>query len=330
MLLQAQSSRPATLPPGPPLLCVVIDTEEEFDWGRPLSRESRAVTAISAQHKAQALFEKHGIVPTYVVDYPVASDPQAAATLKAFLEASACEIGTHLHPWVNPPDEEPVTPPNSYPGNLPPELEREKLLRLTDLIEAAFGRRPSVYRAGRYGAGPNTAAILGELGYRVDSSVAAFGNFTADGGPDYSFHAPRPYWLDEARSLLEVPVTCGLVGALRHHPRLFKQSQGAWQTKLKAPGILARFGLIERIRLSPEGIALEDQRRLTESLLADGQQLFVYSYHSPSLAPGHTPYVRNEAELESFLARMDGYFGYFLDELGGRPSSLSEVRALAG
>ena len=328
MLLEAQKKRPAHLPPGPPRLCVVIDTEEEFDWGRPLSRDSRSVTSIAAQEKAQGVFRKHGIVPTYVVDHPVASDPAAVEILRDFAQRGECDIGTHLHPWVSPPDDEEVTSKNSYPGNLPPALEREKLTRLTDTIEVAFGQRPTVYRAGRYGAGPNTAGILAELGYRVDSSVAAHGNFTGDGGPDYSLYSPQPYWLDEQHSLLEIPLSCGLVGALRHSPLLFRLSHADLPVKLKAPGILAKLGLLERIRLSPEGIALEDQRRLTESMRRDGYNAFVYSYHSPSLAPGHTPYVRDEAGLEAFLARMDGYFSYFLEELGGQPSSLTEIYEL--
>ena len=328
MLLEAQKKRPAQLAPGPPRLCVVIDTEEEFDWGRPLSRDSRSVTSIAAQEKAQAVFRKHGIVPTYVVDHPVASDPAAVEILKDFAQRNECEIGTHLHPWVSPPDDEEVTSRNSYPGNLPAHLEREKLARLTDTIEAAFGRRPTVYRAGRYGAGPNTAGILAELGYRVDSSVAAYGNFTGDGGPDYGLYSPQPYWLDEQHSLLEVPVSCGLVGALRHSPQLFSLATADLPAKLKAPGILAKLGLLERIRLSPEGVSLDDQRRLTESMRRDGYNAFVYSYHSPSLAPGHTPYVRNDAGLDAFLARMDAYFSYFIGELGGQPSSLTEIYEL--
>ena len=330
MLPDAQKSRPVALPSGPPRLCVVIDTEEEFDWGRPLSRESRAVTAISAQDRAQAVFRKFGIVPTYVVDYPVASDPAAVERLKSFADRGECDIGSHLHPWVNPPDEEAVTPRNSYPGNLPAMLERDKLLRLTETLERAFGHRPTVYRAGRYGAGPNTAEILTGLGYRVDSSVAAYGDFRDDGGPDYSLHSPQPYWLDERRSLLEIPVSCGLVGKLRGLPQLLRLARAPLPNKLRAPGILARLGLIERIRLSPEGIDLEDQIRLTESLVQDGQQVFVYSYHSPSLEPGHTPYVRNEADLEDFLQRMEGYFSYFMRKLGGQASSLAAIRDSVG
>ena len=93
-----------------PLLLVIIDTEEEFDWSRPLSRDNTSVTSIAAQPRAHDLFAKYGIVPTYVIDYPVATSDLAIRTLGELAAGGACEIGAHLHPWVNPPDTEDVTP----------------------------------------------------------------------------------------------------------------------------------------------------------------------------------------------------------------------------
>jgi hypothetical protein len=39
--------------------------------------------------------------------------------------------------------------------------------------------------------------------------------------------------------------------------------------------------------------------------------------------------VRNGAELDVFLDRFERYFEYFIHELGGRPATPMEVRALA-
>src|SRR3546814_10955242 len=69
---------------------------------------------------------------------------------------------------------------------LPPELEHAKLAALTEAIAGAFGARPVVYKAGRYGVGPATAGILEALGYRIDVRVVPFTDFSDDGGPDFS------------------------------------------------------------------------------------------------------------------------------------------------
>ena len=53
------------------------------------------------------------------------------------------------------------------------------------------------------------------------------------------------------------------------------------------------------------------------------------SVHSPSLAPGNTPYVRDTAELRTFLRRIEQYVEFFMDEIGGRPATPFEVKQLA-
>lgn len=318
-----------------PLLMVVVDTEEEFDWSKPHDRAATAVTAIAAQERAHRIYNAHGLRPTYVVDYPVASQEGAFAPLRALLDAGRCEIGAHLHPWVNPPDDEDVTYRNSYPGNLPPALEREKLRRLTAVIAENFGIQPTVYRAGRYGVGPATAETLAALGYEVDLSVVPGTDLSHDQGPDFRHCDPRPYWFgrrDRAKDrgrLLEIPLSVGFTGLLgRHGASLHGFLAGPLGRRFRAAGIMARLGLLERHRLSPEGIGFDDHRRLTEALLARGQRIFGLTYHSPSLVPGHTPYVRDEGELDRFLASIERYCDYFMNTLGGRPTTPLEVKAL--
>jgi hypothetical protein len=98
---------------------------------------------------------------------------------------------------------------------------------------------------------------------------------------------------------------------------------------LHVPGILARLRLVERITLTPEGISFDEQRRLTRALLHEGQRVFSFSYHSPSLAPGNTPYVQNQGDLRRFLHRIEQYLEFFAGEVGGRAATPFEVKALA-
>lgn len=319
----------AAVQEGRPILCVVVDTEEEFDWSAPLARANRSVTAIPAQARAQAIFARYGVRPTYVVDHPVASTPSAAAVLRGFLEDGACEIGAHLHPWVNPPDEETVTPFNSYAGNLPADLERRKLTVLTETITQAFGRRPRIYKAGRYGLGPSTPGLLADLGYCVDTSVVPYTTFSTDGGPDFTAAEPWPGPLSPAPEVMELPLSVGFTGGLRRlGSRLQARVFSPAAMRLRLPGILARSGLLERIRLTPEGARFADHKRVTETLLSDGLQVLVYTYHSPSLEPGCTPYVRTDADLKAFLGDIDRYCDYVLGELGGVPATPMQLYAL--
>jgi hypothetical protein len=87
--------------------------------------------------------------------------------------------------------------------------------------------------------------------------------------------------------------------------------------RLRIPGIMSRTRLAERITLTPEGIDHQAHRRLVHSMLAQGHVVFNFSYHSSSLAPGNTPYVRNEDDLKEMLKRIDQFLDFFFNEVGG-------------
>ena len=315
---------------GKPRLLVMVDAEEEFDWSQFTSRQT-SVMSMRHQVRAHRIFSRYGIKPSYLVDYPVASQPDGYLPLRELLASAACDVGSQLHPWVNPPDERAVNnEAESFPGNLSAELERAKAIRLTDCIQENLGQRPIIYRAGRYGAGPNTQQILTDLGYKIDCSVLPYTDLSNRGGPDYSQWGPEPVWLNRPAGLLELPVTLGFTGALAgmggiHHAKLFRPNT----ERLHVPGVFARLGLLERIKLTPEGISLAEAKRLTRSLLANGQKVFAVTYHSPSLDPGNTPYVRSQADLDRFLAWLDLYCEWFLGAVGGVPSTAVEIYDLA-
>jgi hypothetical protein len=188
-----------------------------------------------------------------------------------------------------------------------------------------------VYKAGRYGLGPATAEILEDLGYCVDASVVPFTAFTEDGGPDFRAFEFRPYWFGRNRRLLELPLSCGFCGwASGIGSRLYPILLHPLALRCRVPGVFARLGVLERIRLTPEGADHDAHRRLTESLLDQGCRIFSFTYHSPSLAPGNTPYVRDGAELHTFLETMDRYFDYFVNVLNGRPATPTEIYDLLG
>jgi len=325
------ATRPAP-PPVPslaadrPALAVVVDTEEEFDWNAPFGRDATGVGHMRQIGRLQSVCEAWGLRPTYVVDYPIATEAPGIEALAPLLRDGRALIGAHLHPWVSPPHEEAVNARNSYPGNLPPALERAKLGILRDAIATAFGEAPRIYKAGRYGVGPNSFAILEELGFEIDLSPAPPFDYRAAGGPDFSRRGLAPEWVGPARRVLSIPGTGALIGRAPS-PGLYALATRPPAMALRLPGILARLGLVERLGLSPEGHGAEDMLRLVRWLIARGQRLFVLSLHSPSVEPGHTPYVRSAGDLEAFLATLEAFLRTFMTELGGVPTDPLAVHA---
>ncbi|MCC6716891.1 MAG: hypothetical protein IT555_03325 [Acetobacteraceae bacterium] len=315
---------------GAPRILAVVDTEEEFDWSAPFDRARSGVEHMLRIGELQAVFERHGLRPTYAIGSPIATQDVAVAALRPLADSGRALIGAHLHPWLTPPLEEAVSAANSFPGNLPPALERAKIATLTGEIEAAFGRRPTIYKAGRYGNGPNSFAILESLGYEIDISPMPPFDFSHRHGPDYSRRGNGLTWEGPRRSVLSIPNTGAFVGPLARplFARLGELVQDPRSLRWRLPGVLARLGLLERIGLTPEGYTLGEMCRLAEARVRAGQRLFVLFLHSPSVAPGHTPYVRNEADQAAFLQKIDHFLGWFRRTWRAEPTDPPAVRAL--
>ncbi len=304
---------------------VIVDTEEEFDWSAPFDRSAIGVGHMGRIGAVQAVCERWGIRPVYMAAYPVVSQELGIAALRPLLRDGRAFVGAHLHPWVSPPHEEAITAYNSFPGNLPPALERAKLVELCARMEATLGIQPLMYKAGRYGIGPNTFAIIEDLGFAVDLSPSPPFDYRHYGGPDFSRRSLAPEWVGPRRRVLSIPGTGALIGRLPS--RLLYRFAASRLAPLHMAGVLARLGAVERMKLTPEGYSVAEMTRMVRWLYARGQRLFALSLHSPSVEPGNTPYVRNERELQAFLATLDGFLQFFMTVLGGVPTDPLAVRA---
>jgi len=297
---------------------VFVDTEEEFDWHAPLTRDAHGVSAIAALPAAHRRFADRGVPLTFMVDYPIATDPRAIDVLRNVLADGVSAVGTQLHAWVNPPFDKALTPANSYAGNLPAALEAAKLDALTGAITSAFGAAPRAYRAGRYGIGPATAAMLVARGYRLDSSMRSRYSYVADGGPDFRAIGNHAFRIGD---LVELPLTTAFTGlAARGGSRLYERLGAV----AKGRGLFARAGLLSRVALTPEDMPLDDALEAIAVALDDGVRVLNFSFHSPSLVPGHTPYVRDAADLAAFHRWWDRV----IDDLARRgvhPASLDDL-----
>ncbi len=133
---------------GSPRFVLTVDTEEEFDWNAPFTRDGYGTEHLKSVPRFQALCADHGVKPCYLVDYPITQDAFAVDLLGGYAHGNQAEIGVQLHPWVNPPFDETLSTHNSYACNLPEPLERAKLSQLARGNRQRFGVNPDAYRAG--------------------------------------------------------------------------------------------------------------------------------------------------------------------------------------
>ncbi len=302
---------------------IFVDVEEEFDWNAPFPDRAPSVEAIRALPAAQARFRDRGASVTYMADYPVATDARAIDILREIAATPGTAIGTQLHPWVNPPHEEARSAFTSFAGNLPRTLEAAKLDRLTEAITAAFGAAPRVYRAGRYGIGPDTFALLAERGYVLDTSMRARHDYRAQGGPDFRDIGNAAFRTGPEGAIVELPLSTVFTGRLRGagpaiHPALGRIPYGR--------GALARSGLLSRVPLTPEGTPLGEAIEAIRVEIGERARVLNFAFHSPSLVPGNTPYVRDAADLAEFHAWWDGVLDT-LDRLDVSAASLDDLIA---
>jgi hypothetical protein len=338
MTLQHVASRPGG-PLGPPpaerlvrfpasfgqRVILTVDTEEEFDWNAPFRRTGHGTGHVRELARFQTFCEEIGAHPVYLVDWPITEDERAVEVIADALRRGTAELGIQLHPWVNPPFEEEVTGPNSFACNLPRALENAKFAALRDRVETAFGAPPTIYRAGRYGIGGGGAAMLREAGIAIDTSVRPLFDYSGESGPDFSAFPAAPYWLDAEESVLELPVTTVYWGILRRQGRHVHRLQRHVPTLFSA---FSRLRLLERIALTPEGVTAEEAVRGIDIALDDGLPLLVLSLHSPSLAPGFTPYARDAAGVEAIYDWLRSVFDY-LGRRNVAPARLDEILAAA-
>ena len=279
-----------------------IDTEEEFDWSAPFDRTATQVSVTGGMARFQNFATAAGVRPIYVTDYAVVQDDAASDLLAGWVAAHQADVGVHLHPWVNPPHEEAVSAFNSYAGNLPPALERAKLIVLQARIEERLGVRPVAYRAGRYGVGAQTAAMLEEAGFRIDSSVRSRFDYRAQHGPDFSAMPLHPYRAGPTGQLVELPLSTAYTGHFgqwggRLHPQLARAG--------RLGGAFSKLGLLARVPLTPEGVSAAECCVAIDRLIAEDVPVLNFSFHSPTLEPGHTPYTRGARDVEDFYRWWD-------------------------
>jgi Polysaccharide deacetylase len=310
-------------------LLVGIDTEGDNQWDAA-ARANQRFENIYALPRLHAVFGRHGIRPTYVITYPVATDARSADVLRALQGGGDCEIGAHHHAWETPPCTDADVRRHPYASNLPLPQFEDQLARLTDAIEAAVGRRPVSYRSGRFGFSAAHVAALEKLGYQVESSVAPLFYEAHKNGPDFVEAPVRPYFLayDSATrpgtsSVLEVPCSAALNRKLpRQLQYLYARAPRPYQTKR----VLRKLGLARVRWLRPSYSSLDDMIALASDLAKAKEPVLNLLFHSSEAIVGGSPYNRTDAELAAFGDRLERFFEFAIGTLKAAPATFAEFR----
>ena len=303
-------------------LIVTIDTEEEFDWNAPFSRQGYATDNINIYHqKLSEFYDKQGVVPVIVASYPIFHNHKTASLLKSLHDNHNAIVGVHLHPWVTPPEIEDLTPKNSYVGNLPYDTEYQKIKTMTDIYHDVIGHAPTIYKAGRYGIGKNTDKILSDMGYIYDLSYHAGKNFSYDGGPDMR-HIRHDIFTSDA-GIIHIPVTGTFIGQSKNNKILQNLVLKEYLYGLPIRGLLSKLNLCNFITLTPENTPLEYMKKMTLTAMEQGIDVFQMTFHSSIFQTGYIPYIQTADDVENMKKTIQDYI-FFFKELGGKTGDFRE------
>jgi hypothetical protein len=280
----------------PVFLCVSIDCECDkgpaWRTRRPLRFDG---VHVGIGERLHPLFRRLGAAPTYLLSPELLRD---AACVDQLAGLDGCEIGTHLHGELAPPEAFEPDVTSAVQRDYPPDVEEAKLVWLTDTFRASFGRAPSSFRAGRFGIGPSTLGVLERLGYAVDSSVTPFVDWsgvsrglTFAGAPTQPYH---PDARDPARPgaspLVEVPVTIR-PSAFARIPIVGKRAEARW---LRPTRNDAR----ELVAIARD--AIDDARRSRP----DSPVVLNAMFHNVEVVAGASPYAATDQAARRIVDRL--------------------------
>ena len=319
-----------------PLVAVSIDTEED-DWGSYAERGA-SVKNIAEVPAAQAVFDRWGVRPTYLVNLPPLDDDTSLGVLRELSTTDSVEIGGHCHPWNTPPVAQGRSA-ESMMCRLSVEENRGKLGTIRSAIEDRLGVEPRSFRAGRWGFGESVSVALSDLGFEIDTSVSPLVDWSTIGGPDYTRAPLSPYRFDPADPLrpqkngamVELPVTIGALRGDSARAAMMRARLGrSFLSRAKLVGALDTVGRLAVRWLSPENSSAEEMIRLARKAIDSDRLPFLHlTFHSCTLLAGATPFVRNEQDARRFLESLDRILEY-LHGRGCRFATLSEAASLLG
>ena len=294
-------------------LLITIDTEidKSKDW-KVSSNESFSSVTTGVPDKLGKLFSRYGAKPTYLLSPEVIRNDACVSTLKTIKD---CELGTHLHGDMIDPNghEGPMAnmTTDAMQSSYIYEIERQKMVNLTNLFVSRFNIKPISFRAGRFAAGTNTFKILNELGYKVDSSITPNVDWNYKEGRGNFLNAPdQPYYPKDddilspnGHDVLEIPVS--IVSPIErkkwHNSALHNITDQLYRPEWLCPSYNTGPGMVDVIK------------RVTEQNTNKKDVTLTMMFHSMEIMPGASPYAATEKDCQRILENIEHVLAYAKD-----------------
>ncbi|MBI5418202.1 hypothetical protein HZA55_09725 [Candidatus Poribacteria bacterium] len=287
-------------------LIISIDVEEDSPHWKP--EYPYSLKNIFEIPLLQKLFDKYNIKPSYLLTYSVASDKICADIFRRIYKDGKCEIGTHLHPWTNPPihDRERLTA--TLPCDLNDSDLIEKFHLMTEAIHKSFGIFPTSYRAGRYGLDKRTVLLLARHNYLVDTSVTPCISWKCKEGELSFKNAPlSPYYLDENNlvkkgrsSILEIPVSI-----INGEKKFLRKLEPLW--------------------LRPSYSSFEQMKKISDILIEQKEPVLNMMFHSNEIALGQSIFSKKAKSVKAYFEKLEKILYYLVKGKNIPSKTLSEI-----
>lgn len=277
---------------------ITIDTEGDNLWQW---KYGDSVTSHNAEYlgRFQDICEEYGFKPVYLTNYEMAIDKNFVELAKKGLAKGTCEVGMHLHAVNNPPigNDPSVDFPRNFPYLIeyPDDVMEQKIAYQTKLLEDTFNQKIITHRAGRWAMDKRYEQLLIKYGYKIDCSVTPGVDWSATKGishdsmgSDYSDCPTKPYFLDNQKQLLEIPVST------RHFRKGFFKALGI--KDILRWGKHTLFG--QDFWLRPNGHNLEEMKYLMHKIYESDDDYIMFMLHSSELMPGGSPTFPTKESIE--------------------------------
>jgi len=325
------------------LLVITIDTEADFGPGWVAQSPESYQNIRQLERALLPTLERAQTPATLLLTGDLLERDAPSRQCEELRRQAGWELGTHLHGEL-------VAPKRRYESisgvtlkdlqcAYPQELEKAKMLTLTQLFGDRFGFAPRSFRAGRYGAGPHTFQCCLRLGYAVDTSVLP-GQIVREGSASADFRSFSPFPCVVAkldgRALLEIPISLkpGLISGkwrkrAESHLRNAVPNGTPGAPKLPTIRRLLR-PLVSPTWLRPSFASARKMMHVLAWLEAQvGSPAVVANmmFHSNELLAAASPYNATDYDVEQFIDRIGTTLAK-ARETGWRPVTLSHAATL--